>query len=334
MARPGQPRPGAARCGRGRRVNLQFVPKYGREAASSRIRVFMLAEEISRQQLADVSVVEPGGNPLGLIRPDVIVVQKRDMTGLSQTNSLTTLVFDYDDDLPQLLPPAARICKGITVDTTARLAKAFPIDIRLEGSLNSPENQRLLDWVKSYPRGFVLPDCIDYAPEKPLPAVDHPAVLCWFGNHGNYNCQGIADAWGKGYVVISDRPQEGRGSIGFEQWLYDSFPTVLRNCGIAMLSHFGQDQAKSNNKLIAAVTFGVPVIVGAGSPSYEELLRECDLGQFICRVPQDVRDCMRELATQAGRQAYLDKIQPLVWERYHVSAIARQAMKIYREVQA
>ena len=317
-------------------MKISFIPRYDRNAASSRIRVYALAEEIARQGLAEVTVHAAYPSIDALPIGDLAVIQKCPLPQWRAGE--VPVVYDYDDDLPELIGAAANISKAFTVDTRARLDAVFPININLKGPLTGAENRAALAWIDKYKRGHVLPDCIDYSPAEPLPASPQMIGPCWFGNYGNYNCQWMADAVKQisptaPIGIISDREWPIAGSTAiWQRWSYESFPAALRSFGVAMLSHKGQDQAKSNNKLIAAITLGVPCIVGQGSPSYEELLEECGLSRFVVRTAADVRDSLRELSAVEGRQAYLDKIQDLVWHRYHVSAIAKQAMEIYKGV--
>jgi hypothetical protein len=308
-------------------MKINFLPRYGREAASSRIRVFAIAEELNRQGLADATVCETDAVSFDC---DVLVIQKRSCPPMLPSLAIPSIVFDYDDLLPELLPNAAQCSRAITFDSKERMNRSLPIRWEPEGPLASSANQAIFRHLRDYPKFHVLPDCIDYAPVEPLPASDRFVGPVWFGNYGNFNCSDIAMAWGGPFGIVSDRPPANIAGAEFHQWDYDSLPRVLRNYGVAMLSHLDQDQGKSNNKLIAAVTLGVPCIVGH-SLAYEELLRECDLSEFIMHHPADVRGALQDLGTQAGRQAYLDKIQPLVWQRYRAEVVARDAKRIYQQ---
>lgn len=273
-----------------------MLPRYTAAAASSRLRVFHLAVEVNRLCLAECVI-----GPLQTsAMADVVFMQKLDSQDIVRSHQRS--LYDFDDvwDLA-LLNDAAGTVQAFTVDTPRHGALA-------------PKHWEL------------LPDMIDYEPIAPWPAAD-PSGLCWFGNFPNY--ASVADLMSRAGefsapMTISDADVSGFPNI---HWSYRDFPDTLRSAGTALLSHRWADPGKSANKMIAAVTLGVPCIINE-SPAYEALARAVGLEWAIVRDARELREAWTRLQDSEERRAYLAAIQPHVWDLYRPETIARRFMEI------
>jgi hypothetical protein len=293
-------------------VKILFRPRYDESAASSRLRAYALCRAIAGFGLADAMIAQPGKLDPDLAF-DVIVNQKTD--NIVQGGRLT--VYDYDDELTQHLPRAFRDARFLTVDT----AKRF----------NALEN------IPACPALAVLPDPIDYEPAGPL-ADPGMTAIAWFGNAGAGNFDSVkwmfdalrgTSTRGIPTVAICEKPLGGF-TLSM-RWDFAEFPKMLRQCGLAMISHRGADPCKSENKMTAAITLGVPVIIGSGSPACEDLAHACDVGWTVATTKHGVVHIVERLTYPGERALYLKKTQQHVWDTYRAEVVARQAVKYYQE---
>lgn len=271
-----------------------MLPRYSVAAASSRLRVFHLAAAVNRLGLAKCIFAD-------VCNPDVVFMQKLDSPAIVRGHQRA--LYDFDDIWPiALLEDAASEVRAFTTDTAGHGALA-------------PKQWEL------------LPDMIDYEPFAPKNAAPADGRLVWFGNYPNYaSVSRLMEAAASfcSPFTISDAQVSDR--INFT-WNYGLFPRSLRFGGTALLSHSGADSGKSANKMIAAVTLGVPCIVNE-SPAYEALARSVGLDWAIVRNPLELRGAWERLQYPTERSRYLADIQPYVWDTYRPEVIARRFVEI------
>ena len=127
----------------------------------------------------------------------------------------------------------------------------------------------------------VLPDSIDYFPLNPdyLPVTEQPKPLriLWFGSIANMALFEkyvsvlisvidveivVATSSGGAYGLKGTESlyQQKYPDITFVPWSRTTFVKVLQSCHLTCLMHDGSeyDQAKSNNRMITSITWGVP----------------------------------------------------------------------------
>lgn len=221
-------------------MRIAFVPRYGRHAASSRLRCFAIAEAMQRHEMAEVQLQTASAFT------QVIVLQKVE-GGMVATSAKclqnAKRVYDLDDEGVEPREAIKRHCHAVTTDTECRAA-------------------RIRSWFPG--PVHVIPDPIDYEdgpPKAPNPEA-HDGVV-WFGNWPNF--ESIRERFeqyrsvGMRIGVISDLTAERANMPGLEliPWEYDTFPAELRKWSGVALSHDGADQCKSENKLVAAIYLGV-----------------------------------------------------------------------------
>jgi hypothetical protein len=212
-------------------------------------------------------------------------------------------LYDFDD-----------LWDGDLLKEAAISVRAFTVDTPTHGEL-APKCWEL------------LPDMIDYEPTAPMEPRAPNGSLCWFGNYPNFaSVARLMDAASEfcATFTIADKQVCGRPNL---DWDYELFPKCLRCADVALLSHAGADPGKSANKMIAAVTLGVPCIVNE-SPAYEALARAVGLDWAIVRNPAELREAWNRLQDERERKQYLDAIQPYVWGLYRPEVIARRFVEI------
>ena len=284
-------------------MRISWLPRYGPEAASTRIRVHTVHAALDG--LCD-SVIGYDGSA------DVLIVQKAvDQGVFDQAASFSgRVVYDFDDVMDEsVLRRAEEVAEFFTTDTVGR---------------------------KSAVRGRceVVQDSIDYAPAAPWPPSDGPGAV-WFGNYPNFeSARWMAESLTSSGVpvrAIADLTAErARLPIEIVPWTYDTFVGELRKSGVAILSHGGGDPFKSNNKMCAAVTLGVPCIVNDSS-AYAELANACGIAWSVVSGPEELLGAYERLADPAERYQYLAASQPYVWETWNARAVARRLLDVLGE---
>lgn len=185
-----------------------------------------------------------------------------------------------------------------------------------------------------------IPDGLDYRGDRDSTASPADGPVVWFGNAGRGNfdsARWLIDHAARqdprgARIIARKRFFLGQVNKGFPEfapyaemctdWAQDTFIAELRKCAVCIVTHDKAEQSKSPNRLLTAVANGVPVIV-ATSPSCEALLRLAGLDWAIVQDIAGFEAALGRLADPAERQAYLDRIQPLVEARFGDAAIAQ-----------
>jgi hypothetical protein len=284
-------------------MKISWLPRYDRNAASSRLRVYALHEAMS-------GLCESGIGYCGAA--DVLMVQKAVDPQVFRIASgfRGRVVYDFDDLLDaSVLRMAQEVAELFTTDTEGRRSAVAK-------------------------RCELIPDPIDYEPAAPWEASTGTGAA-WFGNYPNFeSARWMAETLtGAGIPVraISDLTAE-RAKLPIElvPWNYAGFPRDLRRSGVAILSHGGADQDKSNNKMTAAITFGVPCIV-SNSLAYEQLARACGLDWTVVSNRGELLEAFRRLQNAAERHQYLSAAQPVIWDTYNARSVARRLVALLEE---
>lgn len=272
-----------------------MLPRYTPAAASSRLRVFHLAAEINRLGLAECHI-----GPTSFAS-DVVYMQKLNAPDIVRGHDRA--LYDFDD-----------LWDGDLLKEAAISVRAFTVDTPGHGEM-APKKWEL------------IPDMIDYEPKEPMAPRSPNGSLCWFGNYPNYASVARLMSAASEFCTtftIADKQVSGRPNL---TWAYETFPLSLRCADTVLLSHAGADPGKSANKMIAAVTLGVPCIVNESLAS-EALARLAGLDWAIVRNPVELQAAWKRLQDEGERKRYLDAIQPIVWDLYRPEVIARRFMEV------
>jgi hypothetical protein len=285
--------------------------------ASSRIRVYY----------PHVTLLESGvhGSVVGLAPDaDVLVIQKSLDSNVLEFARREfrgrPVVWDFDDAFyshPRF-PEMMELAQLVTTDTAARADQFAARGIG--------------------PACVVWPDCIDYDPAAPMKPVERARGVVWFGNHTNLasvECELRRLCALDEQVAVITQPQETAflKSAGIEviPWTLAGFTASLRRFRVAVLSHRGGDaNVKSNNKLIAAVTLGVPCVVW-DSNSYSTVLHEFGLARYVVRSTEELIAAVSQLCDLRATHEYLDHAQTAIWERFNRRTVTNRFLSLVRE---
>ena len=108
-------------------------------------------------------------------------------------------------------------------------------------------------------------------------------------------------------------------------WSLSDFIPVLQDCDLACLMHDGKvhDIAKGNNKMISAITWGVPAVVSR-TPEYQRTAQEDGIEYAIFSDEKELPVVIERLRSPAARERYIQAAQPAIWSRYSPDVIASQ----------
>jgi len=300
-------------------LKISFIPRYGRGAASSRLRVYAIGDAMNRHAIA--TAIEGYDD-----QADVLVVQKAVMPEVFSIAAKFRgrVIYDVDDVIDQgVFMCACAIADTITVDTHGRAAD-------LENRL--PRNYKAK-------RVAVIPDALDYEGDGPYPVAtpDDRESVVWFGNYPNFeSAKWMISSIASAEITvgaISDISRERAAAWGLPcmsliAWNPETFATEFRKWGVCALSHRGADPFKSVNKMAAAYHLGVPCIV-SGSDAYRQLAKESGLEWTYVTDIAALFSAWERLQDPIERKAAVERVQPIVWERYRAEAVARKALEVY-----
>lgn len=196
-------------------------------------------------------------------------------------------------------------------------------------------------------KGFIIPNAIDYFPEAPVKLKQikrEKLQIVWFGNRRNFThlfekyvnvLLKIPDA--EIYAILANKDIPKLSSlhprVNFLPWNLDSFTSVLQQFDIACLMHDGDiyDMAKGNNKMIAAITWGVPAVVSR-TPEYERTAKEAGIEDALFSNEKELAFAIERLREPAAREKYLEKAQGPVWKLYSPEVIAGQFLDLVKKI--
>ena len=285
-------------------MKIVWWPRYGYEKASSRLRVYAIHEALLRK--GHVSLLREEAE-----LADVLVLQKiTDINHLAEARKCKGMViYDFDD---------LDIAPGVEY-ARKELASVFTTD-------TSGHREDMKPYWNGKPCE-VLPDPIDYFPNTPLPTTQGTAAI-WFGCYLNYASAKWMGDWLKQRTEVRIFVEPGQlREEGARDWYYHGFTKEFRDAGIAFLSHDQGDRNKSNNKMITAITHGLPCIV-SDTPAYSDLARRFGFNWTVVRNEQELQNAYERLSDPTERQEYLSVLQPEIWKMYSASAIADQFLDL------
>lgn len=308
-------------------MRIAVFPGYDERAASSRLRAFTLQRSLAAlghdARLNDLTGAE------------AVVIQKRispkRLDAILRTiGERAKLIYDVDDaGEPLWHAIAPSVLRRI-------LMRADVVTTDTEGH----REMLLRDYAA--PAVAIVPDPIDYdpvAPVRPAPASDSRMRILWFGSMWNIalfekHVTALRAIEGAEIVAVTNASaiERLRGrlpDVTFIPWSRDTFVSVLRNCTISVLPHDGtaNDRAKSNNRMITSITWGVPAIVSR-TPEYERTARDAGVDWAAFSDEGELVAAVSRLRDETARFAYLDGAQPEVWRRYRAEAVAQRFLEV------
>ena len=309
--------------GVGKPIRISFLPAGSEDTASSRIRVYSLQKAMARQGVSAAVGFEP--------ESDVVVVQKKvtdeilNLAGKAKDQG-AAVVYDVDDlssaldywTSPEHFRAMLELADLITTDTAG--------------------HREFLMSNCGASRVEIVPDCIDYYPDGPCPLLTKDAVplrVMWFGSISNIDLfekyAGILRSIPDVEVVVMTGAESIRdyaaahSGITVVPWSRSGFIESLQSCHLTCLMHDGSeiDRAKSNNKMITSIHWGVPAAVSR-TPEYERTAREAAIEDALFEDDRELRVVVERFRSAETRRNYLVRAQQTLWERYSPEAVARQ----------
>jgi len=313
-------------------LHFSFFPAGRMDTASSRIRVYTFQKILAKHGIPSV---------LGYsLKANVFFFQKKvslqNIWLARMAKAMGKIViYDVDDsgeDLWAWVPKKnfqqmAGIADAVTVCSESQLKI-----LTQEGQIEK--------------KGVIIPNAVDYFPEAPVKRkqIKHEKFkLVWFGNGRNF---GLFEKYLKAlhqipdaeiYVVVSNRFIQDFSArnplVKFLPWNVDNFISVLQQFDIACLMHDGDiyDMAKGNNKMISAITWGVPAVVSR-TPEYERTAKEAGIEDALFSNDKELAEAIERLREPAAREKYLEKAQGPVWKLYAPEVIAGQFVDLVKKI--
>jgi hypothetical protein len=186
--------------------------------------------------------------------------------------------------------------------------------------------------------GYIIPNAIDYFPVRTIrmkEKMNDNLKIIWFGNSCNFPLmEKYLDTLSKIpsvniFAVVGSEHLEGfqakYPNVKFEPWSVCDFVSVLQSCDLACLMHDGklEDVAKGNNRMITAISWGVPAVISR-TPEYEKTAREAGIEFAIFSNESELIEVIERLRTVEARKKYLDTAQPIIWDRFCPDVIAQK----------
>lgn len=314
-------------------LHFSFFPAGRMDTASSRIRVYSFQKILDKRGIPSTCGYSP--------KASVFFFQKKVsakniwLARLARAMG-NIIIYDVDDsgqDLWAWVPKSnflkmAGIAHAVTVCSREQL-KILKSEIHIGE------------------KGFIIPNAIDYFPEAPVKLKQikrEKLQIVWFGNRRNFThlfekyvnaLLKIPDA--EIYAILANKDIPKLSSrhprVNFLPWNLDSFTSVLQQFDIACLMHDGDiyDMAKGNNKMIAAITWGVPAVVSR-TPEYERTAKEAGIEDALFSNEKELAFAIERLREPAAREKYLEKAQGPIWKLYSPEVIAGQFLDLVKKI--
>lgn len=285
------------------RIIIALIAAATTNSASSRLRCFGLAREISKLGYEAVVSDLPDSSATILVVQKVVNSQILQIVQSFHANG-GLVIYDIDDHgdlaLGALKAEEETFIKFlacvsiVTVDTVTRK------DILMR----SQQYRNISNF-------WVIPDPIDYI--ESVIDLKHEAKDqerqkfkgCWFGNAPNIvpAIPFLLASSDSEDVMSMDVITNKEYVAGFQKnfptmvtsaWSLSSFPTLFRTMDFCVLIHDATVEGiqKSNNKMLAALAMGVVPFVSR-TPAYEATALEFDLSEIIINTPQDLLERLK-----------------------------------------
>lgn len=306
-------------------MKITFLPLGNENAPSSRIRAFTLHRTLVKNGISSFI----GYNSLA----DVLFIQKRVdrelfRFALKARSEGKLVIYDVDDF-------------GAALDYCCS-PRYFKKIINLANIITTDTKEHLKYIVDNFKKNnvVVLPDSIDYYPEtyaRSKPVNDDQLRILWFGSVDNISLfekyfAALLHIPNAKIVVATAANEELKckyPQIEFIQWSLNGFIDTLQGCHLTCLMHDGSeiDKAKSNNKMITSIAWGVPAIV-SNTPDYERTACESDVEYAVFKNEGELQEVIERLRSGEQRYEYLEAAQTKVWEKYSPATITNDFLKL------
>lgn len=157
-------------------------------------------------------------------------------------------------------------------------------------------------------------------------------TIGWFGNPGRGNLDSAmwllenALELGKNIKLITKRksvkayPKLYPHSV---EWQYNSFISELKKCDVVLVTHANNEQNKSPNRMLTALTKGVPVIV-SNSQSCAQIFKRVGLSWAIVETQKEFENAIELLSKPAIKAMYFKLILPYIESKFGSNALLQK----------
>lgn len=305
-------------------LHISLFPAGGVDVASSRIRVYQM-----QSILAKLGVATTFGYSL---KANVLLFQKRltreNLWQARVAKAMGRLVIYDVDDLGAALWYYVR---------EEHFREMLGIADVIVTCSDGQKNHLVTEYKASNVQ--VVPTSIDYFPSQPVKsrkADSNRLRIIWFGSSSNLHLvekyiDTLCNVENSELVVVAGdhdidlyRDKYSTKPIEFIPWSLCGFIQILQSCDLACLMHDGanEDLAKGNNKMIAAITWGVPAVVSR-TPEYECTALEAGIDHAIFSNGDELLGAIARLRTGDARHNYLEVAQPSIWAKYSPETIVQ-----------
>lgn len=157
-------------------------------------------------------------------------------------------------------------------------------------------------------------------------------TIGWFGNPGRGNLDSAA--WllenalelGKEIKLITRRKSVRSYTKLFPhavEWQYNSFISELQKCDVVLVTHAKNEQNKSPNRMLTALTKGVPVIV-SNSQSCAQILKHVGLSWAIVETQKEFENAIELLSKPEIKAMYFKLILPYIESKFGSNALLQK----------
>lgn len=167
---------------------------------------------------------------------------------------------------------------------------------------------------------FVVPDCLDYdvQPENRIDIRESIGSVVTYGRWKGV--EAAAPYFAKSPVpafYFCDRRIDALKKYRLKEWKREKFIKRLRKYDVAILAHkdVWTAQYKSNNRLLVAMSIGMPVLA-VHSPAFDETLAAVGHPELIVKSPREVKEKLRYLESPDTRRKISDDLFKYAWDNY------------------
>jgi len=315
-------------------MKISFLPAGDHTTASTRIRVISLHNALCKLGASSHIGWVPNS--------DVLIVQKRvnpEILNIAENFRRQGRLVLYDcDDLgsaltdwtPQPLVQAmVKIANTVTTNTEA-----------FRTALIETMGARRVD---------IIPDIVDYFLQEPCefsePDTDSECIrILWFGNRGNLHlvlkyAEAFKDTPLCTPIICTDEicRQEVLDTkiFKFQKWDLHTFKELLRSCHLTFLPHDGSkyDRAKSNNRMITSIAWGIPAIVSR-TQEYGKLAKLAGITDSVVDGPNCLRRVINHFRPCDRRRQHVKSAQQVVWEHHAPHVVASKMLCLLEQLDA
>ena len=276
------------------------IPKEDKNSASTRIRYYAFLEnsglkwETYDGKMGDVLYIQKKADP-----------ETRKLA--KKVKGKVPIVYDIDDF------PVVK--KGVNRIKMLRLADVVITD--------TEERSHQLEELFGI-KAVIIPDCIDYKPNKRVVIRDKIEKVVTFGNKANVM---ITEPYMKKipyekYCITNKKVISG---CDFIKWELSSIVKNLMDMDLCVLAH--RNEEKSNNRLLVAMSIGLPALV-SDTASYRRTMEDAGCEELIVNE-NNITGKMN--MSKDYRKKTSDLFYEYSWKYYHPEISGEKLAKVLNE---